>query len=121
MVQNQHAQPQSNATPRERLPFTESFKHALQPRSVVYQGNRHFVENEGGFEHNFEKSYVPVWLVRDRQKRSKRCFLATPKCNNVPLVDANFQVVTRVKKCKLNPSLALLQNGQNPKGTPFGF
>ena len=121
MVQNQHAQPQSNATPRERLPFTESFKHALQPRSVVYQGNRHFVENEGGFEHNFGRSYVPVWLVRDRQKRSKMCFLATPKCNNVPLVDANFQVVTRVKKCKLNPSLALLQKGQNPKGTPFGF
>ena len=39
----------------------------------------------------------------------------------MPLVDANFQVVTWVKKCKLNPSLALLQNGQNPKGTPFGF
>ena len=28
----------------------------------------HFVANVGGFELNFGRSYVPVWLVRDHQK-----------------------------------------------------
>ncbi len=49
----------------------------------------------------------------------KSGFLGTLKRNKMPLVDANFNVVTRVKKCKLNPSLALFKRGQNPKGTPL--
>ncbi len=57
--------------------------------------------------------------LRKSRELVKKWILGTLKRNKIPLVDANFNVVTRVKKYKLNPSFALFKGGQNPKGTPF--